>query len=126
MKYKMAFQYNKEYKIEDDLIKGMIYDIEGYKYLPVDTHIRIYVELAMPNLSDQEKDDIQKHRKYIRFMCVYDTTRSRCFMYTLCEPIHQIDPEYIGKAITMMKKDKDMVLGEINYKSKGYFFSFDF
>ena len=97
------------------------YDIEPYKYL-FNEHIEIYMSMYLPDITPEEKQDLRKRTKYVRFMCFQDEDTSPAYMYAYCRPISQMTPEHLAEATALLEQNLDMALGEINYATRAFFF----
>jgi hypothetical protein len=103
------------------------YDIDEFKYLSFDEHVDLYMKMYREKITDAEKIDLFAHKKYVRFMCFQDTPDSRAYMYAYCRSMDDMMPEHKKEAIEVLQNFKgSMILGEINYSKKGYFFMYEF
>ena len=100
------------------------YDIDNYKKLSIDEHIKIYMKMYEPDMTFDELQEVKNHLKYVRFMCFQDDTNSRAYMFAYCRRVNEMLPEHIHEAQDILNKHPNMCLGEINYVNNGYFFVF--
>lgn len=107
-------------------IPNKLYDVEAYKYLETRGHAEVYMAMYVEDITPEDKADVIKHKKYVRFICYQDTPKSRVYVRVYCRPINEMIPEHLTKAIRIIKTDRTRCLGEMNHTTSGYFFTFQF
>lgn len=112
--FKTKFELNKPNKL---------YDIDEHKYLPWIEQASIYIFKYLLEITDNEKNNLIKHKLYVRFMCYQDSPLSKAYMRAYCRPIHEMTLEHYEEALIMLEMNPpNTCLGEINYH-KGQFFT---
>ena len=80
------------------------YDIDDYKHLSMDDHIKIYMKMYEPDMTPDEINDVKNNIKYVRFMCFQDDDNSRAYMYAYCRYVYEMIPEHINEAKKLINK----------------------
>lgn len=102
-------------------VPNHLYDIDDIKE-QFDQHPKLYLELYRKDITSEEKKDLIKHQKYIRFMCYQDEPDSRAYMRAYCRDISDMQPLHYLKALELILNNQTSILIEINYSTKAFMF----
>ena len=97
------------------------YDIDQYKFIEtMDEQLEILVNMYLADINDQDLHDVLHQKSYIRFFLYQDEPDSKAYMYAYSRQISNMTECH--KTI-LSHISHNEILGEINYTTRGYFFS---
>ncbi len=100
------------------------YDIDEYKYKSFEEHVEIYMNLYLKDITSEEIIDLKNHTKYVRFMCFQDSPILRAYMLAYCRNCSDMTDEHKNLA-RIEDIPENHILGEINYSTKAFFFTWE-
>lgn len=97
------------------------YDVDKYKNIEmIDEQLEIFVNMYLADITDQDLQDVLNQKAYIRLMLFQDEPDSQTYMYAYSRQVSALRE---SDRTIMNHLDVKEVLGEINYATRGYFFS---